>query len=219
MRALRLGAFVSWLIVAGLAVGGFAAFSPKAPAESSSTTTPAQVATGRGVSTARIIASAFATAAADRSFLTAATSTRATFAVEPDSTIPEVTSPAPSSTDIPSAPSTDAAATDSAAWPSGSSCEASWYGPGFEGKATANGETFDPSEFTAALHDVPFNTTVRVTRVDTRAVTTVRVNDRGPYVYEGGWRRHPTRCIDLSEAAMAALGGIEDGVIAVTISY
>ena len=94
MRALRLGAFVSWLIVAGLAVGGFAAFSPKAPAESSSTTTPAQVATGRGVSTARIIASAFATAAADRSFLTAATSTRATFAVEPDSTIPEVTSPA-----------------------------------------------------------------------------------------------------------------------------
>ena len=72
MRVLRWRAFVSWLIVAGLAVGGFAAFSPRPGTDTWSTTRPAVVAEGRGISTGRILASAFDTAAADRSFLTAA---------------------------------------------------------------------------------------------------------------------------------------------------
>ncbi len=220
MRVLRWGAFVSWLIVAGLAVGGFAAFSPKPADEATSTTAAVRVADGRGVSTGRILASAFANAAADRTFLTAASSTQATFAVSRGEVVEEapVTNPAVSSTEVPVAPPPPSDA-GVVAWPSGSACIASWYGPGFEGKETANGEIFDTSDFTAALHDVPFNTTVRVERLDTGAVTTVRVNDRGPYEWDGGWRRHPTRCIDLSEAAMAALGGLEDGLIEVTISY
>ena len=217
MRATRWGEFVSWLIVAGLAVGGFAAFSPNDQPPQSTTIPSAVVADGRGIGTGRILASAFATAAADRTFLTATSALPATD--DRADELPQVTTPPPSSTQVQSVPAPDAVASSAVAWPSGSSCEASWYGPGFEGKSTANGESFDPSAYTAALHDVAFNTTVRVTRVDTGAVTIVRINDRGPYVYEGCWRRHPSRCIDLSEAAMAALGGIEDGVIAVTISY
>ena len=217
MRGLHYGAFVSWVIVAALAVGGFAAFSPRPAAQTSSTTTPAPVADGRGISTGRILASALASAVADRTFLTAATAT-ATSEIRPDTTDSTVVPAAPSSTDAPSAPA-PVTRTETESWPPGSDCQASWYGPGFAGKTTANGETFDPATFTAALHDVPFNTPVKVTRTDTGAVTTVRVNDRGPYEWNGGWRRHPTRCIDLSQAAMAALGGIEDGVIPVTISY
>ncbi len=212
MRVLRWGAFVSWLIVAGIAVGGFAAFSPKPAPESSSTTVVARVADGRGLNTGRIVASAFATAAVDRSFLTAPTATHSTVSVtiEPETTDnTTMTSPEPPSE----------SGSGLIVWPSGSTCLASWYGPGFEGKSTANGESFDPQAFTAALHDVPFGTIVKVTSVETGAVTTVRVNDRGPYEWDGAWKRHPTRCIDLSEAAMAALGAIEEGVIAVTISY
>lgn len=212
MRVLRWGAFVSWLIVAGLAVGGFAAFSPRPAADTSSTTRPAVVAEGRGISTGRILASAFATAAADRSFLTAASATSASLSVSAPEDASELP-PAGGASDPTSV------ATGVETWPSGTECVASWYGPGFEGKLTASGEVFVPSDFTAALHDVPFNTTVTVTRVDTGAVTTVRVNDRGPYEWDNGWRRHPIRCIDLSEAAMEALGGIEDGIITVTISY
>ena len=215
---------MSWLIIAGLAVGGFAAFSPKPATDTSSTTTEARVADGRGISTGRILASAFATAAADRSYVD-----RQNAAEPADTATPELVDTTPgdapaSSTDAPRATSSEevtseAAQGDGVAWPSGSECVASWYGPGFDGKTTANGETFDQTAFTAAMHDVPFNTTVRVTRTDTGAVTTVRINDRGPYIYEAGWRRHPTRCIDLSQAAMEALGGIEDGLITVTISY
>jgi rare lipoprotein A len=145
--------------------------------------------------------------------------TRPTFAVQAP-TEESVTPDPPAEPVVLPDPELIAAAPDeSVAWPSGSRCTATWYGPGFEGKPTANGETFDPTAFTAALHDVPFNTIVKVTRIDTGAVTTVRVNDRGPYEWDGGWRRHPTRCIDLSEASMAALGGIEDGVILVRIKY
>lgn len=213
MRVLRWGAFVSWLIVAGLAVGGFAAFSPRPPGDAAATTLPALVAEGRGISTGRILASAFATAAADRTFLTAAGSSAASSAISDSTASSAPGAPALAGDDR------ERSETGVEAWPSGTECLASWYGPGFEGKLTAAGEVFDPRSFTAALHDVPFNTTVTVTRVDTGAVTTVRVNDRGPYEWDRGWQRHPTRCIDLSEAAMEALGGLEDGIITVTISY
>jgi peptidoglycan hydrolase CwlO-like protein len=74
--------------------------------------------------------------------------------------------------------------------------EASWYGPGFEGNSTANGESFDPSGFTAASKVLPFNTWLFV-QFEGRGVA-VRINDRGPYVGD--------RILDLSQAAAAAIG-------------
>jgi len=89
---------------------------------------------------------------------------------------------------------------------------ASWYGPGFAGKKTANGEVFDPAAMTAAHKSIRFGTEVTVRLVDdpTRSVV-VRVNDRGPFV-EG-------RIIDLSQAAADRLGILRRGIAEVEISY
>ena len=73
---------------------------------------------------------------------------------------------------------------------------ASWYGPGFAGRKTANGERFNPSEYTAAHRTLPFGSKVRVTH-NGRSVV-VRINDRGPF--------HGGRVIDLSQAAAEELG-------------
>jgi len=73
---------------------------------------------------------------------------------------------------------------------------ASWYGPGFEGNPTANGDIFDPSLFTAASRDLPFGTWLYVTH-GSRGVV-VLVNDRGPYIDD--------RVLDLSQAAAEAIG-------------
>lgn len=70
---------------------------------------------------------------------------------------------------------------------------ASWYGPNFHGKATANGETFNMNSLTAAHRTLPFNTIVQVQNMDNGRSVTVRVNDRGPYVDD--------RVIDLSRRA------------------
>jgi rare lipoprotein A len=59
---------------------------------------------------------------------------------------------------------------------------ASWYGPGFHGNATANGERYDQNAMTAAHRTLPFNTVVRVTNLDNSKSVVVRINDRGPYV-------------------------------------
>lgn len=97
-------------------------------------------------------------------------------------------------------------------------CEASWYGPGFVGRRTSSGETFDPDGLTGATHHLPFDTLVTVSRLDTGDAVTVRINDRGPYERrDGDWYRHPSRCIDLSEAAMSAIGGLQAGVVQVVI--
>ena len=64
---------------------------------------------------------------------------------------------------------------------SGFSGEASWYGPGFAGHRTADGEIFDPNKLTAASPWLPFNTVVRVTSTVTGESVTVRINDRGPF--------------------------------------
>ena len=40
---------------------------------------------------------------------------------------------------------------------------ASWYGPGFHGRQTANGEVFNQYDLTAAHKTLPFNTKVLVT--------------------------------------------------------
>lgn len=76
--------------------------------------------------------------------------------------------------------------------------EASWYGPGFHGRKTANGERFDTYELTAAHKTLPFGTILRVTNLENNLFTVVRVNDRGPYIRG--------RIIDLSRAAKDAIG-------------
>ena len=73
---------------------------------------------------------------------------------------------------------------------------ASWYGPGFEGNPTANGDIFDPSLFTAASKELPLGSWLYVEHQGRGVV--VLVNDRGPYV-EG-------RILDLSQAAAEAIG-------------
>lgn len=81
---------------------------------------------------------------------------------------------------------------------------ASWYGPGFHGRQTANGERFNQNDLTAAHRSLPFGTKVRVTNMNNGRSVIVRINDRGPFV--GG------RAIDLSAAAARAIGLHRSGV-------
>jgi len=76
--------------------------------------------------------------------------------------------------------------------------EASWYGPGFQGRKTANGERFDTYEFTAAHKTLPFGTLLKVTNLENNLYTVVRINDRGPFIRG--------RIIDLSKASKEAIG-------------
>jgi rare lipoprotein A len=80
---------------------------------------------------------------------------------------------------------------------------ASWYGPRFHGKKTANGEKFNMHALTAAHKNLPMNTLVRVTNIKSKKSVIVRINDRGPY--------HKNRSLDLSYAAAKRLGisGVE----------
>ena len=87
---------------------------------------------------------------------------------------------------------------------------ASWYGPGFHGRQTANGETYDMNAMTAAHKSLPFDTVVEVRNRDNGRRTRVRINDRGPFVRG--------RIIDLSRAAAAAIGMIGPGVARVEIT-
>jgi len=75
---------------------------------------------------------------------------------------------------------------------------ASWYGPGFHGNATANGERFDQNALTAAHRTLPMPSMVRVTNLDNGRSIKVRINDRGPF--KNG------RIIDLSRRAADLLG-------------
>jgi len=87
--------------------------------------------------------------------------------------------------------------------------DASWYGAGFQGKQTADGEIFDKNQMTAAHRHLPFNSIVRVTNLANGISVEVRINDRGPY--EDG------RIIDVSEAAADILQMKKSGVIPVEI--
>jgi rare lipoprotein A len=75
---------------------------------------------------------------------------------------------------------------------------ASYYGPGFHGRRTANGERFNQYGLTAAHRSLPFGTRLRVTNMRNGRSVIVRVNDRGPY--SGG------RILDLSTGAARAIG-------------
>lgn len=86
---------------------------------------------------------------------------------------------------------------------------ASWYGPGFHGKATASGETYNQYAMTAAHKILPLGTTVRVTHLDSGKSTLVRINDRGPFVDD--------RVIDLSRAAATRLNIVGTGTARVRV--
>lgn len=80
---------------------------------------------------------------------------------------------------------------------------ASWYGPGFHGRRTASGETYDQEGMTAAHRTLPMGTRIRVTVRTTGRATVLVVNDRGPFV-EG-------RVLDVSRAAARRLGFLRRG--------
>ena len=74
---------------------------------------------------------------------------------------------------------------------------ASWYGPGFYGNRTANGEVYTGNELTVAHKSLPFGTRVRVTNPRTGQTAVLRVNDRGPFI--------GAREFDLGRAAAQAV--------------
>jgi rare lipoprotein A len=86
---------------------------------------------------------------------------------------------------------------------------ASWYGPGFHGKSTANGETFDQNALTAAHRTLPMPSMVRVTNLENGRSIKLRINDRGPF--KNG------RIIDLSRRAADLLGFRRQGTAKVRV--
>ena len=87
---------------------------------------------------------------------------------------------------------------------------ASWYGPGFHGKKTANGEIFDQNEVSGAHKTLPMPSIVRVTNLENGIVLeNIRINDRGPFA--------GNRIIDLSKKAAEELGFLNAGVAKVRV--
>ncbi len=80
---------------------------------------------------------------------------------------------------------------------------ASWYGPPYHNRRSANGEVYDMNQMTAAHRTLPLNSIVRVTNVKTGASAVVRITDRGPFIGE--------RMLDLSLAAAKAVDVWEPG--------
>ena len=81
---------------------------------------------------------------------------------------------------------------------------ASWYGPGFHGRQTANGERYNMYELTAAHRSLPFGTRLKVVNETNGRSVVVRVNDRGPFAHR--------RIIDLAKGPAQALGLTSSGV-------
>lgn len=86
---------------------------------------------------------------------------------------------------------------------------ASWYGPGFHGKATASGEVYNQDDLTAAHQTLPLGARLMVTNLENGSATEVLVNDRGPFA--------KGRIIDLSYAAAQAIGMIGPGTALVRL--
>lgn len=86
---------------------------------------------------------------------------------------------------------------------------ASWYGPKFHGKLTANGERFNTYSLTAAHKTLPLNSVVKVTSLVNGKQVIVRINDRGPYA--------KGRILDLSKAAAVRLDMLKDGTMPVKL--
>ncbi len=86
---------------------------------------------------------------------------------------------------------------------------ASWYGPEFHGRRTANGEHYDQNALTAAHKSLRFGTLLRVTNPQNNKSIIVRINDRGPYKRD--------RNLDLSKASAMALDIMDKGVAKVKV--
>ena len=84
----------------------------------------------------------------------------------------------------------------------------SWYGPGFHGRLTANGERYDMHGYSAAHKTLQFGTKLRVCY---QGCVDVVVNDRGPFI--------GARELDLSYGAAKAIGLVEPGVANVQVTY
>lgn len=86
---------------------------------------------------------------------------------------------------------------------------ASWYGPGFHGNKTSNGEYYDQKGYTAAHKNLPLPSYVKVTNLENGKMVIVRVNDRGPF--------HGSRIIDLSKGAAKAIDMTKKGTARVKL--
>jgi rare lipoprotein A len=89
--------------------------------------------------------------------------------------------------------------------------QASYYGKGFHGRKTAEGDRFSQNEMTAAHRTLPLGTKVLVENPDTGAQVEVKITDRGPYADQ------KRRIIDLSKAAADSIGIVEQGVAPVQV--
>jgi rare lipoprotein A len=87
--------------------------------------------------------------------------------------------------------------------------KASWYGPGFHGRLTANGEVYDQMSFTAAHKSLKFGTLLKITNPRNNKSVVIRINDRGPYI--------SGRDLDLSKAAALELGMVKRGVAKIKV--
>ena len=88
---------------------------------------------------------------------------------------------------------------------------ASWYGPNFHGRLTANGEVYDQYALSAAHPTLPLPSYARVTNLDNGRSVIVRINDRGPFAHG--------RIIDLSARAAEVLNYKKKGVANVQVEY
>ena len=86
---------------------------------------------------------------------------------------------------------------------------ASWYGPKFNGKKTANGEIFDQNKVSAAHKTLPMPTIVKVINLENKKELILKINDRGPFVNG--------RIIDLSKEAARQLGFLDEGTAKVRV--
>ncbi len=88
---------------------------------------------------------------------------------------------------------------------------ASWYGPGFHGNKTSNGEVYNQKGYSAAHKNLPLPSYLKVTNLENGKAVIVRVNDRGPF--------HGSRIIDLSEGAANAIDMKAKGTAKVKLEY
>jgi rare lipoprotein A len=86
---------------------------------------------------------------------------------------------------------------------------ASWYGPNFHGKDTANGESYDQNEITAAHRTLPMPSFVRVTNLENGRSIVVKINDRGPFAHG--------RILDASRRTAQLLGFEQKGTARVRV--
>ncbi|MCP4296244.1 MAG: septal ring lytic transglycosylase RlpA family protein [Proteobacteria bacterium] len=87
--------------------------------------------------------------------------------------------------------------------------QASWYGPGLEGKRTTNGEIYDQDKLTASHNILPMDTWLEVTNRENNKTVIVRINDRGP--------AREDRIIELSRSAASRLDLLEQGTATVSL--